>query len=86
MSKPWLSQYSSFVPIELPLPQASMIDIFEQTVAANPQSPAIHYFDRTISFAELNDRADQFAGLLASWDVGYGDRVAISAQNEARIL
>ncbi len=86
MSKPWLSQYSSFVPTELPLPQASMIDIFEQTVAANPQSAAIHYFDRTISFGELNERADQFAALLASWDIGHGDRVAISAQNDPEFL
>lgn len=86
MSKPWLSQYSHFVPAELPAPQLSMIDIFEQTVAAHPHSPAIHYFDQTITFAELNQRADQFASLLASWGIGHGDRVAISIQNDPEFL
>ena len=65
MSKPWLSQYSNFVPAELPAPQTSMIDIFEQTAGTHAQSPAIHYFDQTITFAELNHRADQFAAVLA---------------------
>ena len=84
--QPWLSQYSNHVPSELPIPELSMIDIFEQTVAAKPDAAAIYYFDETISFRELDQRAGQFAALLAAWGIGHGDRVAISAQNDPEFL
>ena len=63
-----------------------MICIFEQTVAEKPDAPAVHYFDDTITFKQLDDKAGQFAALLDSWGVGHGDRVAISAQNDPEFL
>ena len=84
--RPWLSHYSPNVPFELPLPELSMICIFEQTVAEKPDAPAVHYFDDTITFKQLDDKAGQFAALLDSWGVGHGDRVAISAQNDPEFL
>ncbi len=59
-----------------------MIDAFERTTARAPNSPAIYYFDDTISFGKLDDLAKRFAALLESWGVGKGDRVAISLQND----
>lgn len=80
-AKPWLSLYSPWVPEALPLPTTSMIDVFEATAAKSPSAPAIHYFDRTITYGELDDLASRFATLLASWGVGHGDRVALYLQN-----
>ena len=59
-----------------------MIDLFERTAAARPDAPAIHYFDETISFAQLDDRASRFATWLAHHGAGQGDRVAVVTQND----
>src|ERR1700674_1732295 len=80
LSKPWISQYRS--PAQLPIPDWSMIDAFERSVARAPNSPAIYHFDDTISFGKLDEQALRFAALLESWGVGMGDRVAVSLQND----
>src|SRR5260221_12755744 len=79
-SKPWVTQYKT--PVELPVPDWSMIDAFERTVCQSPDAPAIYYFDETISFAALDDQAGRFAALLAECGIGKGDRVAVSLQND----
>jgi len=84
--KPWLKHYPAFVPSELPLPQKSMIDLFEESVRRAGEAPAIHYFYETISYRRLNDLADRFATLLARWGVGPGDRVALYLQNNPQFL
>src|ERR1700676_1375913 len=80
LSKPWVTQYkpSSIVPI----PQWSMIEAFQLTASNAPNAPAIYHFDHIISFSELDNSANRFAALLASWGIGKGDRVAISLQND----
>jgi len=84
--KPWLKHYPAFVPSELPLPQKSMIDLFEESVRRAGEAPAVHYFYETISYRRLNDLADRFATLLARWGVGPGDRVALYLQNNPQFL
>ncbi|MBX3215103.1 MAG: AMP-binding protein [Labilithrix sp.] len=80
-AKPWLSVYSPWVPESLPPPTTSMIEVFEATAAKSPGAPAIHYFDRTVAYGELDELATRFATLLASWGIGHGDRVALYLQN-----
>ena len=77
--KPWLAHYS--VPAELPVPSSTLIDAFEENARRSPDSTALYYFDEMISLGRLNGLADRFAALLAKWDVGKGDRVALSLQN-----
>jgi len=85
-NKPWLERYADYVPKELPLPEKSMIDFFEESAKRMPDVDAIRYFDETISYSELNDLADRFATLLASRDVKKGDRVAVYTQNNPQFL
>ncbi len=85
-SKPWLERYASGVPPELPLPEKSMIDLFEDSAGRVPERDAIRYFDHTISFGELDRMSGAFAARLASWDIGKGDRVAIYLQNDPQFL
>lgn len=84
--KPWLKHYPPDVPGQLPLPDKSMIDLFEETVQHAGEKPAIHYFYETITYRQLNDWADRFATLLARWGIGPGDRVAIYLQNNPQFL
>lgn len=79
-SKPWLKLYQ--VPHTLPEEPATIIDGFEKSAARIPHHPAIHYFDETITFAELDEMACRFAARLAQWGISHGDRVALWLQND----
>ncbi len=85
-SKPWLERYADYVPKELPLPEKSMVDLFEESAKRVPDVDAVRYFDETISYSELDDLADRFATLLASRGVEKGDRVAVYTQNNPQFL
>src|SRR5919107_3491199 len=85
-SKPWLDRYADYVPKELPLPEKSMADFFEESVERNPDRDAVRYFDESISYGELNDLADRFATLLSTRGAEKGDRVAVYTQNNPQFL
>ncbi len=85
-SKPWLERYADHVPKELPLPEKSMVGLFEESAKRVPDRDAVRYFDESISYGELNDLADRFASLLAARGVEKGDRVAIYTQNNPQFL
>lgn len=78
-SKPWLQHYR--VPLTLPAARLTLLDHLELQAQTRPQAVAIQYFDRAFSYSELDHLAGQFAALLAAMDVGPGDRVALSLQN-----
>ena len=85
-NKPWLERYADYVPKELPLPEKSMADLFEESAQRVPDQDAVRYFDETISYSELNDLADRFATLLADRGIEKGDRVAVYTQNNPQFL
>src|SRR5215217_1892141 len=85
-NKPWLERYADYVPKELPLPEKSMADLFEESAERVPDQDAVRYFDETISYSELNDLADRFATLLADRGIEKGDRVAVYTQNNPQFL
>ncbi|WP_433119630.1 amino acid adenylation domain-containing protein [Micromonospora sp. CA-246542] len=63
---------------DAPLPDATALhQLFERCVAADPQAPALTWRDTTISYAELNSRANRLARVLRADGVRPGDRVAI---------
>lgn len=82
----WFEQYADDVPRELPVPGKSMIDVFEDTVQRCPDLPAVHYFDQSISFAQLNHYANCLATRFMDWGIGLGDRVALFLQNDPEFL
>ena len=55
--------------------------LFRHAVAADAEAPAVHYFDRTLSYRELDDLSEAFAAWLLAQGVGAGDRVALYLQN-----
>ncbi|HET7479337.1 MAG TPA: long-chain fatty acid--CoA ligase [Rubrobacteraceae bacterium] len=84
--KPWLDLYADYVPKELPIPEKSMIELFEDSVARVPDRDAVRYFDTTISFAELDRMAEAFAARLSEWSIEKGDRVVVYTQNNPQFL
>jgi long-chain acyl-CoA synthetase len=55
--------------------------LFDAVVRQFADRPALHYFDRTYTYAELGDGVNRLAAGLASLGVGPGDRVALHLPN-----
>lgn len=60
--------------------------LFEEHVSANPDAPAIVFRSQTVSYAELNQRADMLAAQLVSLGVEAGDRVAVFIDRSVELL
>ncbi|MGZ6040074.1 MAG: AMP-binding protein, partial [Phenylobacterium sp.] len=56
--------------------------VLAETAHAAPQSPAIFYGDRVISYGELLGQVEAAARALLALDVGAGDRVAVLLGND----
>ncbi|MBO0690991.1 MAG: AMP-binding protein [Candidatus Dormibacteraeota bacterium] len=79
--RPWLAQYPSHVPADLEPPFTNAAEMFRATARRAPDRAAVHYFERTITFGELDRASDALARALADRGVGRGDRVAVYLQN-----
>ncbi len=61
----------------------NMVDALAASVVRRPDAPAIHYFDSTIGFRELDAMSDALAAAL---DLVRGERVAAYLQNDPQFL
>jgi len=59
----------------------NIADLFEHAVDVVPERTALIVGDRRITYAELEEKANQVAHHLAGQDVGLGDHVGILAKN-----
>ncbi|MEO7350483.1 MAG: amino acid adenylation domain-containing protein, partial [Marmoricola sp.] len=58
-------------------PARTLVEIFQQTVAGDPQSPALDNGVEQLTYAEFSSAADDLAASLNAQGVGRGDRVGI---------
>lgn len=65
---------------------ATVIELFEQEVAQHPQQPALICGGKTLTYSELNARANQLANHLATVGVAAGAPVAISAERSFEMI
>ena len=80
--KPWLDAYPADVPESLePYPNASVYSLLEASAAGFPRAPALAFFGRHISYAELLHLAERCSAVLAGLGVGRGDRVGLLLPN-----
>ena len=78
---PWQHIYDELNVVVPPIedrPLGSYVEEFSVTLA---NSPAVQYFDRTITYAELNAEANQLANALVSLGVSKGDVVGMHLIN-----
>ncbi len=80
-NKPWFRAWPQDVPKHLEYPNVPLQGILEKTAKEHPEKAAIAYFEREITYAELNSLSDQFAAALAALGVKKGDRVALFLPN-----
>jgi len=82
MEKTWLQSYPPGVPAEIgPLQDNSLAELMEKACRRYGGRTAYISMDKTLSFAELDRLAREFAGWLQSEGIGKGSRVALMMPN-----
>lgn len=82
----WSSLYASGQAADIAVEHPNALALFRATVARAGTQPAIHYFDATLSYAELDALSDALAAALVARGVQRGDRVALYLQNVPQFL
>jgi long-chain acyl-CoA synthetase len=81
VEKPWFKFWPKDVPKHIEYPQISLSQLLTRTAEKNSQQTAIIYFNRKITYGQLDQASDKFAAALAAEGVKKGDKVAIFLPN-----
>ncbi|MCA8889749.1 MAG: AMP-binding protein [Parvularculaceae bacterium] len=80
-AKNWQALYPSHFPKEPALEHDDMLATFRRTVDCASSEPAFFFFDRIITYGEVNEQSDALAAWLSGLGVSRGDRIAVASQN-----
>ncbi len=80
-SQPWTKNYQPGVPATIEMPTDSLVSMLETSVREGADHPALEFFGRRTSYAELGRQVDQAAEGLRTLGVRAGDRVALVLPN-----
>jgi long-chain acyl-CoA synthetase len=80
-SRKWLSLYPKDYLPDLTPEATNPLGHLQKTVQHHGQSPAVYYFDKVITYKELDEMSDAFACALKDLGVRKGDRVSLYLQN-----
>ncbi len=86
MSKAWLKHWPQDVPQSLTYPKIPLPEILSAAAKNHPHSTAIIFFERSITYQELDDLSNRFASFLLKLGVKKGDRVALLLPNTPQFL
>ena len=84
--RPWLALYGHQQPADIEVEHETALDMFTASVRRSPDSPLIHYLDRTLTVAQVDHMSDALAVGLRSNGVRAGDRIAVYLQNMPQFL
>src|SRR5919204_4023229 len=84
--RPWLKLYPEWVKPNLETPFANGVEMFRASAHAKPDAPFLHYFENTLTFAEVDRASDALAAALVERGLSRGDRVALYLQNVPQFL
>ncbi|MFJ4039041.1 long-chain-fatty-acid--CoA ligase [Microbacterium sp. NPDC090007] len=79
--RPWTSSYAPGVPHDLAPVTGSLVDIVDASTRDYPDAPALQFFGRETTYAELSADIARVAGALAAHGVRAGDPVALVLPN-----
>ena len=79
--RPWTHSYAVGVPEHLEPQTGSLVDIVDASARDYPDAPALQFFGRETTYAELSADISRAAGALAAHGVRAGDPVAIVLPN-----
>jgi len=79
--KPWFRSWPEDVPRSIEYPEASLSDLLKSKAEKYPSRTAIVYFDKPMTYRELDLASDRFATALSDLGVKKGDKVALFLAN-----
>jgi long-chain acyl-CoA synthetase len=79
--KPWFKFWPEDVPRNLDYPEVPLSELLKKTAEKYPDKTAIMYFDKPMTYHELDLAVDKFATALADLGVRKGDKVALFLAN-----
>jgi long-chain acyl-CoA synthetase len=79
--KPWFKFWPETVPKHIDYPAISLSDLLRKTAEKYPNKPSTVYFDRAISYKDLNNTVDKIATALSRMGVEKGDKIALLLPN-----
>lgn len=80
-ARPWIRSYPPDYEVELTPLVKSPLGHLRKSVESGPQRPAIHYFNSTLSYGDVDSMSDSLACALLELGLDKGDRVALYLQN-----
>jgi long-chain acyl-CoA synthetase len=79
--KLWLRNYRAGHSAHLDAPPMSLLDLFDAARIPHEDAPALVYFDRSLSFRQLDEMSDTLAAFLSEHGFVAGNRLAVCLQN-----
>jgi long-chain acyl-CoA synthetase len=79
--RPWLVHYDDGVPHDVAFDPRPLDTLLRDAAQSRPDHRALVFFDRAITFAELEREVDRAAAALVARGVGPGDRVSLFMPN-----
>lgn len=87
MEKIWLKSYAANVPTTIDtLAYNSLVDVLEESVQRFPSHTAIEFLGSEMSYAELNQKSEQFASWLQLQGLQKGDAVLVMMPNMTQYI
>ena len=83
---PWESHYPERVSLNSDERFLTILAAWEYHVHTRPDDPAVHYFDATLTFVDIDSAADALATALQENGIVRGERVALYLQNDPQWL
>jgi len=79
--RPWHRYWPESVPKHISYPKESLGELFTTSAEKHPNRAALIYFDKQITYRELDKLSNQFAWALNEMGVKKSDRVALLLPN-----
>lgn len=83
---PWVRFYPNTVREDLTASFPTMIAAWDHHVAERRDQPALHYFDATLTFGDVDDASDALGAAFQDMGVQRDDRIAVYLQNDPQWL
>lgn len=82
----WISHYDPETPPTLPIPRRPLTDFLESAAGWLPRRTAVIFYGQSLTYAQLNQKVNQFAHVLHGLGVTPGDRVMVVLPNMPQIV
>jgi long-chain acyl-CoA synthetase len=86
VTRPWHQHYQDGVPAEVTWPDGPLDGLLSRAAARYPDNPAIVFFDRVLTYAQVNEVVDHLAAGLQAKGLQPGDRVSLFMPNCPQLI